>query len=206
MRTYNNLHMDTNTYVYTPAYTDLKAFAFADVTQALRDSETSAEFIRWFNEHVMPTLTVDANGSVVRDTPAYKDANKTYKAAGQDALRQSDWTIGRCIDGTYVTLTAAQCLCDKDEFKALEGALKAAVKEGRDALNNLVDKRWSRLLGKASGGAKAPESWNDFVKRITEDAIKKSKSLNKKGTPCMDAAKVEALMAALYIVEPSHDL
>jgi len=187
-------------------YSDFSAFAYADVSAGITCDSDDALAITWFLDHVAPTLRLDANGVFDRASTEFKAARAIYKAAGQQAYMDAEIQYTVNVAGQAIMLTSAQALCDKDAFKALEGDLKAVVKERRDALNNVIDARWSRLLGKASGGAKTPQSWNEWLATIEEMVYAKQKAFNKKGAPTTSEGKINAAFTSLLIVEAPSDL
>jgi len=187
-------------------YSDFSAFAYADVSAGITCDSDDALAITWFLDHVAPTLRLDANGVFDRASAEFKAVRTAYKAAGQQAYMDAEIQYTVNVAGQAIMISSAQALCDKESFKALDGELKAAVKERRDALNNVIDARWSRLLGKASGGAKVPQSWNAFMDTISEMVLTKQKAFDKKGTPTTSAARIESAMLSMMIVEASADL
>jgi hypothetical protein len=211
MLTYKNAALPFVTQDDKLHYADLTAFAYADVSAGITADGDDALAITWFIDHVAPTLKLDANGGFDRSSAEFRAARATYKAAGQQAYRDADITYQVTVEGEKsigqkVALSSAQCLCDKQAFMSLEGPLKVAIKERRDALNNVIDARWSRLLGKASGGAKTPQTWNEFMTTISEMVLTKQKSFDKKGAPTTSAARIEGAMLALMIVEAPSDI
>lgn len=211
MLTYKNAALPFVTQGDKLHYADFSSFAYADVNAGITADGDDALAITWFIDHVVPTLRLDANGAFDRSSAEFKATRAAYKAAGQEAYRDADIQYEVTVEGARsigqkVILSSAQCLCDKESFKALEGALKVAVKERRDALNNVIDARWSRLLGKTSGGAKTPQTWNDFMETISEMVLTKQKSFDKKGTPTTSAARIESAMLTMMIVEAPSDI
>ena len=187
-------------------YTDFSAFAYADVSAGITCDSDDALAITWFLDHVAPTFKLDATGGFDRASAEFKASRAAYKAAGQQAYKDAEIQYTVTVAGQAIMLTSAQALCDKDAFKALEGELKVVVKERRDALNNVIDARWLRLLGKASGGAKVPQTWNEFMDTIKEMVLTKQKSFDKKGAPTTSAARIESAMLSMMIVEAPSNL
>ena len=206
MLTYKNASLAFITDADKAHYTDLSAFAYEDVTAGMTADKADAVAITWFLDHVVPTFKRNAEGGFDKDSAEFKAARKTYKSAGQQAYIDAAIPYAVTVAGQEITITSAQALCDKDAFKALEGELKAVVKERRDALNNVIDARWSRLLGKASGGAKAPQTWNEWLATIEEMVRTKQKAFNKKGAPTTSEEKIDAAFLMLRIVEAPSDL
>jgi hypothetical protein len=206
MNTYKNASLAFISVHEKAHYADLSAFAYEDVSAGMDADRADAVAITWFLDHVAPTFKRDAEGGFDRTDKAFKDARNTYKAAGQQAYIDAAIPYAVTVAGQEITITSAQALCDKDAFKALEGELKAVVKERRDALNNVIDARWKRLLGKASGGAKQPQTWNEWLATIEEMVRAKQKAFNKKGAPTTSEDKIAAAFLSMSIVEAPSDL
>jgi hypothetical protein len=158
-------------------FAELKDFAVAHATCDIQGTKDRAAFVEYFAEHYLPRL-IEAAWS--EDTMQFDKSNPEYRAARIEYKNAVTPLYAEAADPIIVngqTITGIEVMMSGDEYRKLnKGALKTAIKEARERIQNDADQNWKRLFPKMDK-PKPATTWQEDV----TTAMKPLKSDGKDG-------------------------